>query len=152
VIWNALAGVLWHRTTTLIVRQLARHLGLSEGEFRRQARVSYGKVAEFQARGLVHFHIIVRLDGPDGPHQPPPAQLTVEVLEAAFQVATRQAIVVSPATPVTAGRREVCWGEQLDIQPISAPGAAESELTDEKVAGYVAKYATKAAETTGTLD
>ena len=71
VIWNALAGVLWHRTTTLIVRHLARHLGVTEGEFRRQARVSYGKVAEFQARGLVHFHVIVRLDGPDGPDQPP---------------------------------------------------------------------------------
>ncbi len=99
VVWNALAGVLWHRTTTLIVRHLARQLGLSEGEFRRQARVSYGKVAEFQARGLVHFHVIVRLDGPDGPHQPPPEGLTVEVLTAAIEAAARQALVTLPRQP-----------------------------------------------------
>jgi hypothetical protein len=37
---------------------------------------------------------------------------------------------------------------QLDIRPVSQDG----ELTDNAVAGYVAKYATKAAECTGTLD
>jgi hypothetical protein len=26
-------------------------------------RITYAKVAEFQARGLVHFHAIIRLDG-----------------------------------------------------------------------------------------
>ena len=40
-----------------IVRHLARHLGVTEDEIRREARLSYGKVAEFQARGLVHFHV-----------------------------------------------------------------------------------------------
>ena len=79
VIWNALAGVLWHRTTTLVVRHLARHLGVTEKEFRRRGRVSYGKVAEFQTRGVVHFHVIIRLDGPDGPDQPPPEGLSVDV-------------------------------------------------------------------------
>ena len=152
VIWNALAGVLWHRTTTLIVRHLARHLGVTEGEFRRQARLSYGKVAEFQARGLVHFHVIVRLDGPDGPHQPPPEGLTVEVLTAAIEAAAGQAVVTSPDSPATGGTRQVRWGEQLDIQPITAADAGDGELTDQKVAGYVSKYATKAAESTGTLD
>ena len=137
VIWNALAGVLWHRTTTLIVRHLARQLGLTEGEFRRQARLSYGKVAEFQARGLVHFHVIVRLDGPDGPHQPPPEGLTVETLTAAIEAAARQAVVTSPDSPATGGPRQVRWGEQLDIQPITAADAGDGELTDQKVAGYV---------------
>jgi hypothetical protein len=46
----------------------------------------------------------------------------------------------------------VRWGEHVDIQAITARGDGESELTDQKVAGYVAKYATKAAENTGTLD
>jgi hypothetical protein len=36
----------------------------------------------------------------------------------------------------------------LDIRPVTSAG----ELTDNTVAGYVAKYATKAAECTGTLD
>jgi hypothetical protein len=152
VIWNALAGILWHRTTTLLVRKLARRLDVTEAEFRHLCRVSYGKVAEFQTRGLVHFHVIVRLDGPDGPDQPPPAPLTVEVLTAALRAAVRQARVTSPGAAVTGAKREVRWGEQLDIQPITAAGADQGELTDQKVAGYVAKYATKAAENTGTLD
>jgi hypothetical protein len=150
VIWNALAGKLWHRTTTLIVRQLAQHLGLSEGEFRRQCRVSYGKVAEFQARGLVHFHVIVRLDGADGPPTPPPAALTTEALVEAIRRAGARALVTSPDSPAIGGPRQVTWGQQLDVQPIA--GAEEGELTDQKVAGYVAKYATKAAENTGTPD
>jgi hypothetical protein len=151
VIWNALAGKLWHRTTTLIVRQLAEHLGLSEGEFRRQCRVSYGKVAEFQARGLVHFHVIVRLDGSDGPTTVPPAALTTEVLIEAIRRAGARALVTSPDSPAIGGIRQIVWGEQLDIQPIMS-AVDDGELTDQKVAGYVAKYATKAAENTGTLD
>jgi hypothetical protein len=151
VIWNALAGVLWHRTTTLIVRQLARHLSLTETEFRQQARLSYGKVAEFQGRGLVHFHVIVRLDGPDGPHQGPLESLTVEALTSAIEAAARQAVIVSPDSTATAGPRQIRWGDQLDIQPITTAGGA-GELTDQKVAGYISKYSVKAAESTGTLD
>ena len=36
-------------------------------------------------RGVVHFHVIIRLDGPDGPDQPPPEGLTVETLTAAIR-------------------------------------------------------------------
>jgi len=39
-------------------------------------------------------------------------------------------------------------GRQLDIRAVTASG----DVTDTKVAGYVAKYATKTAECTGTLD
>jgi hypothetical protein len=45
-------------------------------------------------------------------------------------------------------RRSLRWGEQVDVRPINAAG----ELTDQAVAGYIAKYATKAAECVGTLD
>jgi replication initiator protein RepSA len=38
-----------------------RPAGLSEREWRQRVRVAYAKVVEFQARGLVHFHAIVRL-------------------------------------------------------------------------------------------
>ena len=44
--------------------------------------------------------------------------------------------------------RTLAWGRELDTRPITATG----ELTDSRVAAYVAKYATKAAECTGTLD
>lgn len=152
VVWNALAGKLWHRTTTLIARELAAYLGVTEGEFRQQCRVSYGKVAEFQARGLVHFHVIVRLDGPDGPTTNPPDRLTVEALTDAIRHARVRAQVVSPDSSATGGSQHIRWGQQLDIQTINTSGTGDSEFTDQKVAGYIAKYATKGAESTGTLD
>jgi hypothetical protein len=44
--------------------------------------------------------------------------------------------------------RTLAWGTRHDTRPITTTG----ELTDHNVAFYVAKYATKAAECTGTLD
>jgi hypothetical protein len=44
--------------------------------------------------------------------------------------------------------RTLAWGREADTRPVALTG----ELTDRKVAAYVAKYATKAAECTGTLD
>jgi hypothetical protein len=82
---------------------LAQHLGLPEGDFRRQRRVSYGNVAEFQAGGVVHFHIIVRLDGPEGPSTAPPAALTTEVLTETVRQACAQALVALPRQPATGG-------------------------------------------------
>ena len=153
VIWNALAGVLWHRTVH--PRHPPPGPACSASPKRSSAAAAgspYGKVAEFQARGVVHFHAIFRLDGPDGPDQPPPGASASRSSTAALEAAARQAVVTSPDTPATGGSREVRWGEQLDIQPITVAGSGEGELTDQKVAGYVAKYATKAAENTGTLD
>lgn len=48
-------------------------------------------------------------------------------------------------------RRRFQWGRQLDIRPVKAFGEG-SDITEQAVAAYVAKYATKAAETTGSLD
>ncbi|MEK8144119.1 replication initiator [Streptomyces sp. M10(2022)] len=50
----------------------------------------------------------------------------------------------------TVGDRRIAWGKQLDVREITALG--DGDLTDQKVAGYVAKYATKSAETSGTVD
>ena len=51
VLWNALAGRLWSRTTIYVYRALAQLAGLTEGELRRLVRVSFAKVAEYQKRG-----------------------------------------------------------------------------------------------------
>lgn len=152
VLWNAMSGALWHRTTTIIVRRLATMADTSEGDLRRACRLSYGKVAEFQARGLVHFHVIIRLDGPDGPSEEAPGGLSAEVLEDAVRYAAVHAAVLAPAGFASGGRRTIAWGEQLDVQAVTPAGDGTCELTDQQVAGYLAKYATKAAETTGTLD
>ncbi|HZT64152.1 MAG TPA: replication initiator [Acidimicrobiales bacterium] len=152
VLWNAMSGALWHRTTTIVVRELAAVAGMSERDLRRTCRLSYGKVAEFQARGLVHFHVVIRLDGAEGPDQEAPSVFTVEVLEDAVRHAAQQAVVWAPAGAGTGGRRTVVWGREIDVQAVTLAGVGAAEVTDQQVAGYLAKYATKAAETTGTLD
>jgi hypothetical protein len=157
VLWNALAGRLWSRTTIYVYRALAQLAGLTEGELRGLVRVSFAKVAEYQRRGAVHFHAIIRLDaatdcGCPGCVAPPPAGFTAELLEAAVRKAAEAVTVPCPALDedqrVTLTAR---WGEQLDIRHID--GDEGGELSAEQVAGYVAKYATKATEALGvTLD
>ena len=112
-----------------------------------QLRVSFAKVAEYQRRGVVHFHAIIRLDGPAGPSTAPPAWATLDLLTAAIAQA---ADAVHLETPATKGlpARTLAWGREHDIRPVTTTG----DVTDTKVAAYVAKYATKAAECTGTLD
>jgi Replication initiator protein, pSAM2 len=63
VLWNALAGRLWSRTTIYVYRTLAKAAGMSEAELRRVVRISFAKVAEYQKRGAVHFHAVI-LTGP----------------------------------------------------------------------------------------
>ena len=55
VLWNALAGRLWSRTTIYLYRALAQLVGATEAELRRLVRISFAKVAEYQKRGAVHF-------------------------------------------------------------------------------------------------
>jgi hypothetical protein len=74
VLWNAHAGKLWHRFTVQLPRALAAEVGMSRRYFMCRCRVSFAKVAEYQARGLVHFHAIIRLDGPPAATKPRPPQ------------------------------------------------------------------------------
>jgi hypothetical protein len=158
VLWNALAGRLWSRTTIYLYRALAQLVGMSEAELRALARVSFAKVAEYQRRGAVHFHAIIRLDAATDcacPScvAPPPAGFTADLLERAVRQA---AATVSLACPPVTNDQDVTlvarWGEQLDVRHITETGD-EQELSAEQVAGYVAKYATKATEALGvTLD
>ncbi|WP_344628829.1 replication initiator protein RepSA [Streptomyces glaucosporus] len=148
VLWNNHAGQLWRYFTIYLRRQVAKLAGITQAAMRDVCRVSFGKVAEFQKRGAVHFHAIVRLDGPGGPGSAPPAWATVELLDAAIRAAAaRVRLEVPPAGAHPA--RVLRWGRQVDVQPIGTDG---QELTEAAVAAYVAKYATKAAETTGTVD
>ena len=147
VLFNACAPELWRRFTITLRRTLARQAGLTGQALAAQLRVSYAKVAEYQRRGVVHFHAIIRLDGPAGPADAPAAWVTIALLTAAIDQAARAVSVTTPAAPGLPAR-VLTWGRQLDIRPITTNG----DVTDTKVAAYVAKYATKAAECTGTLD
>ncbi|QFZ78718.1 replication initiation protein [Streptomyces fagopyri] len=149
VLWNNHAGDLWRRFTIYLRREIAAHAGLTQAALKEVCRVSFGKVAEFQKRGAVHFHAVVRMDGPDGPDTSPPAWATVALLDDAIRAAAdRVSVPLAAAGDFPA--RVLRWGSQVDVQPIGALG--NEELTEQAVASYVAKYATKAAETTGTVD
>ncbi|EPD56074.1 replication initiator protein RepSA [Streptomyces sp. HGB0020] len=150
VLWNNHASDLWRYFTIYLCREIARRAGLTQKAAKEQSRVSFGKVAEYQKRGAVHFHAVIRFDGPDGPDDPPPAWATLDLLTDSIRAAAaRVAVDVPPAGDEPA--RTLRWGTQLDVQPIGAFGHGE-EITEQAVASYVAKYATKAAETTGTVD
>ena len=64
VVWQWWAPELWRRFTIALRRSLARTLGVAESRLGEVASVQYAKVAEYQRRGLVHFHALIRLDGP----------------------------------------------------------------------------------------
>ncbi|WP_406307481.1 replication initiation protein [Streptomyces sp. NBC_00885] len=152
VLWNAHASKIWARFSIYLRREVAKRAGLSQREFRDHARVSFAKVAEYQRRGAIHFHAVIRLDGPEGGDTAPPAWATAELLADAIRAAADAADVPGP---VVDGRAHTfAFGTQLDIRPIrSADFDGATELTERAVAAYIAKYATKGAETaTGTLD
>jgi hypothetical protein len=158
VLWNAMAGRLWSRTTIYLYRALAQLAGLPEGKLRALVRISFAKVAEYQRRGAVHFHAILRLDAATACTcsacvAPPPAGFTAELLEAAVRQAAATVSLVCPPVDEDQGVTLIArWGEQFDVRHITEAGD-EQELSAEQVAGYVAKYATKATEALGiTLD
>ncbi|MFE1990007.1 replication initiator [Streptomyces parvulus] len=141
-------------------REIAKRAGLTQKAAKEQSRVSFGKVAEYQKRGAVHFHAVIRFDGPDGPDDPPPAWATLVLLTDAIHAAAARVEVDVPAAryqpdpkkpAITQPARTLRWGTQLDVRPIRDFGDGE-DITERAVASYVAKYATKAAETTGTVD
>jgi hypothetical protein len=161
VLRNALAGRLWSRTTIYLYRTLAKAAGMTEAELRQLVRISFAKVAEYQKRGAVHFHAIIRLDAGTGYScpgcvRPPPEEFTAGLLEEAVKEAAATVAVACPAVEEDLGVALMArWGEQLDVRNIThGDGDADhKQLSAEQVAGYVAKYATKATEALGiTLD
>lgn len=144
VLWNAHAGALWSRTVIGLRRSLAREAGVSVRGLADLARVSFIKVIEYQARGVVHVHAVVRLDGPDE-HLPAPAHPDRGALVDSIRLAARSTSVpfLLPDGNFTRSR----WGEQLDVRPLAADGPQIGG-----VAAYIAKYATKSTDAVGALD
>jgi hypothetical protein len=145
VLWNAHVPRLWVRTSRLLYRAVAAEGNRSESETRAATRLSYVKVVEFQRRGLVHFHVVLRADGAGGPGDPPPAWLDAAVLDTAVGKAVAAAQV---AVPVTAGTtlRRAGWGRQVDVRHLAADATEPTTI-----AAYVAKYTTKTVDDAGWL-
>ena len=148
VVGNNLLGELWRRTTIYLPRQLAALLGMTQKRCRELVRVSYIRVAEYQHRGLVHMHPLIRLDRRmpayrDGEVRPPDRRFTVHLLEDALR-ATVEA--VSVGVPDELGAGTVRWGAQLDVQRLTG-----DDEQRRRRASYLAKYSTKSTEHAGGL-
>lgn len=154
VVWQWHAPELWRRFTIALQRDLAHRAGLGVSEFRRRCKISYSKVVEFQARGAVHVHAPIRLDGPQGPDGPP-ADLPLDTtdLEAAIRAAAgRIQLAAEPTREGTVYRLH--WGAQVDTRTITDTAHRDSNrrtrvVHPEQVAAYLAKYLTKATEDFG---
>ncbi|MEO3972394.1 replication initiator [Streptomyces sp. CAU 1734] len=127
VLWNAHAGLLWRRFSTHLRREIAKLAGLSQRELPTHIRVAFAKVAEYQRRGAVHFHAVIR-------------------------TATAKARI--DGLTLDGRAHSFAFGRQLDVRTIRSTDFTDrAALTDRAVAAYIAKYATKGAETaTGALD
>lgn len=168
VLWNASIGRLWRRVVVGMPRQLAKRAGIRVRQLGAHARVSFTKVAEYQHRGSVHLHAVIRLDGPDGPDDPAPAWASAALLAEAVGAAVTAARITIPqpvpwvtglatagadlhtvtpelvpgVTGHASGQRVLTFGPQLDVQEIHA-GTALDGLSDTVVAAYIAKYVSK---------
>jgi hypothetical protein len=147
VLWNNALSELWRRTVPVYLpRTLARLTGMTQARLREQVRVAYVNVAEYQKRGLVHLHAVIRLDRAmpayraHEVHSPSP-QFGVELLEAALRATVAE---VDAPLPDELGAGRVRWGEELDVRHLD-------DHTRREVAGYLAKYATKSTEQAGSL-
>ncbi|HYA68338.1 MAG TPA: replication initiator [Acidimicrobiales bacterium] len=100
-------------------------------------------MVEFQLRGSVHLHGLVRVDVRRDELGPGPAGIDTDMLEAALRLA-----VAKVSAPV-AGRsgRRVEWGPQLDVV-----GLSEDAEGRDRAVSYLAKYACKGSDRSGALD
>jgi hypothetical protein len=140
-LWNLNVGRLFRRTRTYVERALARQAGLTQRAARQRVRVSYVKVAEFQRRGVVHFHVLWRLDRAGDELAPPPEGFDAQLLADAITAALPRSTV-----PAEDDGEPYGWGEQFEVRVLE-PGRDADEAG--RIAAYIAKYATKSTADAG---
>lgn len=150
VLWHAHAGLLWMRFCNLVRRHIATAAGITQTRLSEYARLSFAKVVEYQKRGAVHFHAVIRLDGPEGAKTVPPAWATTELLTMVVRSAAASVEVRTPYA-LALGEYVFRFGTELDVSPLG-DRLADGGITGEAVAGYVAKYVSKSVGDTGGVD
>jgi hypothetical protein len=156
-VWNYACPQLWDRTITRLRRLIRIQLGPTLAA---RVRVRYAKVAEVQARGVIHLHALIRVDGYDPDAILPPPTLRVDDLElptldgdALATLIRQSATSIGLRTPAHVDESDgwpIVWGQQLDTTVIRT-GLPGDQLTERHVAGYLAKYATKTTEAAGAV-
>jgi hypothetical protein len=118
-----------------------------------RVKLSYAKVAEFQRRGLIHFHAIFRLDGIDLLHSertvPPDPAFTADLLADVIRQVTNVTWFATVPHSAKPKGWDIRWGAQVDPRVVRLTD--DGEITDVAVASYLAKYATKSTEPVGVL-
>jgi hypothetical protein len=95
------------------------------------------KVVEYQRRGAIHIHAVLRVDRRDGDDP----ELDVAALAEAVRVATRR---TQAPNPLPEGE-PIRWGSQIDVRAVW-------HQERRAVANYLAKYSTKSTDDAGALD
>jgi hypothetical protein len=157
VVWQWWAPDLWRRFTITLRRLVAHTLGVPATQLGEVATVQYAKVAEYQLRGVVHFHALIRLDGPRTPDGFAAASPLIDA-DLLAELVRRAAALVrlsDPGVDADDPSRMLIFGRQIDARAVRTsrrPDDSARTLTPEQVAGYLAKYATKSADDTGVTD
>jgi hypothetical protein len=146
VLFNASVSELWRRTTIYALRALGNLAGMSVRSVPKEVRLSYVKVVEFQRRGSVHLHALVRLDAVGDGLCAPSERFNAELLAAALELAARRVSAPLAGVAKTTDDR-VRWGKELDVAVVTDKDAGRR-----RAAAYLAKYSTKSTEDTGVLD
>ena len=119
-------------------------------QLRQKVRVSYVKVAEYQRRGALHFHVVVRLDAAQ-PKRPadvveaPPAAVRRGAARPGRRAAVERVPSPHPA-PTATGRVRRCGGGADRAAAVEPGRQGRGDR-----ARYIAKYATKSTEAVGGL-
>jgi len=156
-VWQWWAPDLWRRFPIALHRMVAKTLGVPATGLAEVATVQYAKVAEFQRRGLVHFHALIRLDGPRTSEgfALAPSLVDVAVLADLVSRAAASVQVTVPGVDRDDPVRILAFGTQLDARPVRSQRRTDDPgqmLSPEQVAGYLAKYATKSVQDTDAVD
>ena len=95
VVFNAGVPRVWQRFVTYLPRHLARMAGIRVKDCRELVKPRFVKVYEYQARGVIHYHAVIRLDAnikdDDTAYVHPGPLWTAELLKQSVELAAAQA-------------------------------------------------------------
>ena len=120
ICFNLSVSELWRRTMIYSLRYLGQLVGLSSREVTKTLRLSYVKVFEFQKRGAVHIHALVRLDAIDERDRRnlicPPDNIGADILKLAIERAARNVSAPLELLDNNGQQKRSHWGTQIDIK------------------------------------
>ena len=149
-IWQWWVPKLWGRFTMALRRAIAKDLGIAATRVHQLATVQYAKVAEEQHRAAIHFHALIRLDGPKTPDgfASAPQGIDAHRLGELITEAARHVRLSVPGVDLDDPERVLAFGRQLDVRRVTNGQRSDDPgrvLSAEQVGGYLGKYATKSA-------